>query len=67
MEGWKFIKNLYSEVYVNTTYDNSLGECLIDNNCLGDILSLVECLLGVCSETAGTFNSNLNVVILYTI
>ncbi len=43
----------FKEVTVNTTYDNSLGECLLDNDCLSGILPLINCLLGVCSQTAG--------------
>ena len=39
------------EPQVEINYDNSLGECLVDNQCLDDIFYFLECMaVGACSE-----------------
>ena len=34
-----------ARVEVEVTYDNSLGECLVDNGCLDNILDFLGCML----------------------
>ena len=52
----RLIKNLTRKVFiedlqVEINYDDSLGECLVDNHCLDDIFYFLECMaVGACSE-----------------